>query len=78
MLLESYLVEVNADSSLPILSEMVVRDLLVVLDRHCGCLAFGVCRVEEVQITSSSRDFNIRKIVCGLESFRLVLPSVCA
>jgi len=29
-----YLVEVNSDSSLPILAEMVVRDLLVVLDRH--------------------------------------------
>jgi hypothetical protein len=30
------LVEVNPDTTLPILAEMVVRDLLVVLDGHFG------------------------------------------
>jgi len=34
----TWLVEVDSDAALPILSEMVVWDLLIVLDRHSGCL----------------------------------------
>lgn len=34
-LLAAGLVEVHADTALPVLAEMVVRKLLVVLDGHC-------------------------------------------